>query len=323
MAVTREQIHRTLRDILDELRRDGGQRIIGVGHRRGPAVDLSSTNSILTSILNRLNAVDFATETTLATRASESTLTTRALDTSVDGIEALLTTIDTSLNAIESDVDATRITSASIDTKVATASKQDSALSELESIDANWNILSLNSIAQLAISAILINIEAEIDNIEETIEYRHQLKYDSEFEITAAGGVIIELTPDSGNSMRNLTVRVDNDSEVLSVEVKIKDGTGSSALINRDLMSQSMTSTAPVIWPDITFTGADMKTSNVDNILNPDTLFISILNVSLDTKINVAVRAQMKEASGVPNLVTAQGSATITIVETRLQIDAT
>jgi len=120
------------------------------------SITLSSSDSTLTTLngttLNDvetlLNDIDANTDGLEGLATTLNSLIT-TLDAVMDSIKVDTGNIDASLNAIESDVEANRL-------------KLIDILTELESIDANWNILSLNSIAQLAIDAILVVINTRL-----------------------------------------------------------------------------------------------------------------------------------------------------------------
>lgn len=204
MAITREEALRQLIKQLKEISAKIGRGSLAVVGKSSQSVNLSSVTTALNSILAELitqrgilgtidtdtgtiAAVDFSTETTLLTRATQATL--------VD-VETLITASNVDLAAIE----ALLITNETANTAIN---------AELDSIDANWNILSVNNIALLAIADFTediadINRDIRTDirtllagNAERTWELS------ANYTCTANGSLIVTITIPSGQKLTN------------------------------------------------------------------------------------------------------------------------
>lgn len=328
MAVTTGQIHDRLKEILAELRSLGGPTVV-LRRSQNVTVDFTATNSILSSILTELLDQGVRLDL-LATEVTQLSLETELLsiDTSLDNIEADADAIRLSSIDIENNTDGieTLITASNVQL-VAIEGNTDDIESKLDTIDnsvqdveGNTGILGFNSIANIAAAATLINIEGEVDNLEEQAEQRFQYQLDTEFTVTSvAGGTVIHVTiqPASGNSIRRISIRFTASvlTDSAPIVMQIRDGTGGSAIVNRDLVTASVASAGlSVTWPiRVSQNEAEMD----DVVINAETIHLDITLVDVDDVYAISIRAQCKESSGTPVVSTSLSTATITTVETR------
>ncbi len=357
MAITRKEFHKLLKEISAKL--DRPAQLVAIGGRS--LVSVPDNSTVLSNILSELQTQS----TTLSSLDTKST----TIIGHVDGLEALLTTIDavldtikidtgeisvdtgnieadtsdmnTSLDNIEADADAIRLTNIGIEADTdairltnisidgntdGIEGKQDAALSELQSIDANWNLLSVNSIAQLAINALLINIENEIDNVEELLQSNDQFKLDRKFDVTSvAGGTTVRITilVNANNPMLKFTIYSETDAGSIRTRYLITDGVSSSSLVNRQLNDETLSNGAEVVWPTREATDLQMESPYVV-IKNPDTLHVFYTGVAVGDTIKLAVRGQMEQGSSAPTVdSTTLTTATVTETDTRNEIDET
>lgn len=332
MAVTTTEIHRVLKEISAKLDLLAPASI--TIRQRGPQIDLTATNSLLTSILARLNAVDFATDasvdgleallTTIDADTSILAAVDFALDASVDGIEALLTTID-------ADTSILALVDFALDASVdGIEAKLDTIDDSVQDVEGNTGLLGVNTLANIANGVLLVNIENEIDNVEETIERRFQFQYDTSFEVTSiAGGTIAWYTfqPGAGNAIREFTISViaDTMTNASGVELTMRDGTGNTALENRHLGTVTIGSIGlanGAMWPDKTV-ALEMHESGRDKLINTEALHIRVTALTVGDIFRISIRGNSKESTGTGTISTANSTATITDTQVRKRIDTT
>lgn len=326
MATTREQFFKLLQKISVQLDQP---KITVSSSRAGPiSLSLGPVTAVLEEIKTLLTTID-------------ASVTGVAKDVSVDGIEALLTTIDTSLDAIEVDADASRISLSAIEvdadaTRISTAAidtntdgieaKLDTIDASVQDVEGNTGLFGVNTIANISADLILANIENEVDNLEEQAEMRFQYKLDTEITVTGVGGgtkVWVTIQPTSANPIRHHTIAVIasvlNDNS--GTTIKVKDGTGTSAKVNRIWSVATLSVSAPVMWPEQR-EFSETKFSLGTQVINDDTIHIEIDGVDTDDVIAISIRSQAKESSGTPTVATTNTTATISTVETRNEIDS-
>lgn len=149
MAVTDKDMFRVLKEIAKNTA-DLNRAIAKLSIPQGGGGGGSVTRS-MAGVESRLDTIS-ALLTTIDADTSQMQTDLTAVNTNTDGIEALLTTIDTSLDAIESDEEANRVSLNEIESVL-----EQEILTELESIDANWNLLSVNQLNLAAILTAVLN----------------------------------------------------------------------------------------------------------------------------------------------------------------------
>lgn len=160
-GTTLTELNRTLKRILEKI----GSPSLVITKTRSVSVDLNSTNLRLNSVITELQAanVDLAALEVLATAGNVDLAALEVLGTAANvdlaAIEVLLTTLNTLTTTIDGVLD-------SMNSKLDTIDSIDYFLSgdttdggdllnELQSIDQNWNLLSVN---QLNLAAILVAV---------------------------------------------------------------------------------------------------------------------------------------------------------------------
>ena len=236
MAVTREEALRQLIKILKEISVNIGRGGLAVIGRSSQSVNLSSVttalNNVLAQLILMLTQLTSINSRLIHTDGTINATMLARIDSRVDGLEARADTTNINLSNIRTATEASQVDLAAIEALTITIdsvldsmnSKLDTIdsidyflsgdttdggdlLNELQSIDANWNLLSVNNLALLSIESKLDDIENEVDAIEESMS-RNTWDFRATYTCTANGTLIVSLTVPSDQRLRDWWVSV-------------------------------------------------------------------------------------------------------------------
>ncbi len=155
MGTTLTELNRTLKRILAKT----GSPTLVMHRTKSVRLDLNSTNSRLSNILTELQTQGDVLDTIDVDTGGIKT-DTALMVTDLAAIEVLLTTLNTLTTTIDSVLDEmnTKLTTIqNIDYFLGNGEDAEDLLSELMSIDQNWNLLSVNQLNLAAILAAVLN----------------------------------------------------------------------------------------------------------------------------------------------------------------------
>ena len=224
MAITREeafrQVIKQLKEISANIGRGGG---VVVGSRQ-QSVNLSSVTTALNNVLAQLVTLNLQFADVTGNNPTE---WLEEIEARVDGVEPLLVTIDSDtsniritngaiqtlitagnvdLAAMEVDLAAIEVLLTSLDGKDYFLSGDTTdggdLLNELQSIDQNWNLLSVNNLALLAIADFTEDTRDNTQEIEDQLDFDQSrcVIHVADFDVTAIPGtdVVVDVVIPTG-----------------------------------------------------------------------------------------------------------------------------